>query len=204
MPTLLHRIESIVTPEERDNRVRWTRQECAQLVEAGIVEAEKYELLGGELFVKVKNRPHINATNLLLHFLNAVFGDLYVQSQDPIGVAPIENETNAPEPDAAVTRQPVASYTESDPGPEELRLVVEVTDSTQNRDKVVKSRLYATAGIPEYWILDLRARKLRVHRNPDTTTGEYKLVQEYNPDETIAPLAAPNSVLTVIQLLPTE
>ncbi len=202
MPTLLHRIESIITPEERDNRVRWTRQECAQLAEAGIVEAEKYELLGGELFVKVKNRPHINATNLLLHFLNAVFGDLYVQSQDPIGVSPIENETNAPEPDAAVTRQPVASYTEADPSPEDLLLVVEVTDSTQNRDKVVKSRLYASAGIPEYWILDLRARKLRVHRDPDATAGAYQLVQEYNPDETIAPLASPDALITVTQLLP--
>ena len=204
MPILLDRIESIVTPEERDNRIRWTRLECAQLVEAGIVEAEKYELLGGELFVKVKNRRHVNATNLLLHFLNALFGDLYVQSQDPIGVAPVENETNAPEPDAAVTRQPVASYTTADPGPEELLLVVEVTDSTQNRDKIIKARLYATAGITEYWLLDLRARRLRVHRSPDTSTGAYQLVQEFTESETLAPLAAPTAMLTVSQLFPAE
>lgn len=196
--------ESVAAPEDSDLRIRWTRRECAQLVEAGIVEAEKYELLNGELFAKVKNRRHVNATNLLLIYLGATFGMEFVQSQDPIGVAPVENETNAPEPDAAVTRQPVASYTESDPGPEGLRLVVEVTDSTQSRDKIVKARLYASAGIAEYWLLDLRARRLRVHRDPNRQTGEYGSVREFSPEETVAPLAAPGASIAVAQLLPVE
>ena len=194
--------ESVAAPEDSDLRIRWTRRECAQLVEAGIVEAEKYELLNGELFVKVKNRRHINATNLLLVWLGAIFGMEFVQSQDPIAVSPLENETNAPEPDAVVTRAPVASYTETDPGPQDLRLVVEVTDSTQNRDKIVKARLYASAGIVEYWLLDLRARRLRVHRAPNQQSGEYGFVQEFAAEETVAPLAAPDSPVAVAQLLP--
>jgi Uma2 family endonuclease len=150
------------------------------------------------------DRLHVNATNLLLRYLNAAFGDHYVQSQDPIGVAPSENATNAPEPDAAVTRLPVDEYTEDDPGPEDLRLVVEVSDATESRDRLAKAALYARSGITEYWIVLLRQRLVRVHRLPDPETARYTSVVDHDSSQEIAPLAAPDRPVRVADLLPKE
>ena len=73
-------------------------------------------------------------------------------------------------------------------------------DSTRARNLGPKARLYATAGIAEYWVLDLSRRRLHVHRSPE---GEgWREVRQLSPEEIVAPWDAPDAGVLVSELLP--
>ena len=97
------------------------------------------------------------------------FGGECVRSEDPIDVAPEDNPASEPEPDLIVTYQSRRELRNSNPKPEDLRLVVEVSDTTYDYDRTIKAALYARAAIREYWAVDVRdvnAPRLIVHLNP--------------------------------------
>ncbi|MDX1935394.1 MAG: Uma2 family endonuclease [Capsulimonadales bacterium] len=77
--------------------------------------------------------------------------------------------------------------------------VEEVSDTTLWRDRHTKMKTYAAGGIPEYWVLDVNARTLFVHRHP--TANGYRDVTEYPTTQQVAPLAAPDRFLAVADLL---
>lgn len=107
----------------------------------------------------------------------AQFGGACVRSEDPIDVAPEDNPTSEPEPDLIVTYQSRRELRDANPKPEDLRLVVEVSDSTYEFDRTIKAALYARAGIREYWAVDVRnssAPRLLVHLEPHET-GYYRV-----------------------------
>ncbi|MBV8847089.1 MAG: Uma2 family endonuclease, partial [Bryobacterales bacterium] len=85
------------------------------------------------------------------------------------------------------------------PKPNDLVLIVEVADTTLEFDIQIKAPLYARAGIPEYWILDLKGRRLIVHRNPSGSV--YRSVVAFSGQERVAPLAAPDREIAVADLL---
>jgi Uma2 family endonuclease len=178
-------------------RIRWTRRAVRALADSGVIDLEAFELLEGELLHKVKNPPHILAFVLSLQRLTMLFGMLYCQPEGPIEVALSDDETNLPEPDIAVLSRPLSA---TRPGPAEVRLLLEIADSTLSRDLGSKARLYARAGIVEYWVLDIENRRLHVHRDP---AGDlYGSVRRYEESEEVAPLAAPTSPIAVSELLP--
>ena len=78
-------------------------------------------------------------------------------------------------------------------------MVVEVADTTISFDLATKSRLYARAGIIEYWVLDINKRRMIVHRDP--REGRYHSVVAYGAEESVAPLAAPGSALRIGDVL---
>jgi Uma2 family endonuclease len=80
--------------------------------------------------------------------------------------------------------------------PADLRLVVEVSDSTLGFDLTTKAELYARAGIAEYWVVDVAARRLIVHHEP--REGLYRSVTAYNEEETVTPLASPGCEFRVL------
>ncbi|MGI8743827.1 MAG: Uma2 family endonuclease [Bryobacteraceae bacterium] len=123
-----------------------------------------------------------------------------MNSNAPINVAPEDNPTNEPEPDLIVLNRHLSHFTSSNPRPEDLHLVVEVADATLSFDLTTKAALYARAGIVEYWALDVRARRLIVHRNP--RMGSYTTILVYAEHEGVAPLAAPDSEFRVGQAFP--
>jgi Uma2 family endonuclease len=93
------------------------------------------------------------------------------------------------------------------PTPADVRLVVEVSDTTLRLDRKVKAALYAEAGVPDYWIGNLRVRRLEVYRDPvplpDPPGGYgYRSVTFYSEEESITPIAAPHAVIRVADLLP--
>ncbi len=182
------------------HRIRWTRADCARIIRSGILDGEQYELIEGDIVRKVKNRPHVVTILLLLDWLASVFELRHVQSEQPIDLANADNRHNAPEPDAVVTVRPAAEYVAAAPGLGDLRLVVEVADTTLRRDTTTKARLYARAGIADYWVLDVTGRRLLVYRRPEQ--GRYAEVVSYAEDETTAPLAAPGQNVLVGDLLP--
>ncbi len=180
-------------------RRRWTRTETAAMQTMGWFEGQRYELIEGDIVSKMgKNRPHVNITSALLEILLTIFGPKFVQQDAPIDVSPADNPTNEPEPDLIVLSVPRSVLREGNPGPGDLALVCEVSDSTFAFDAGKKARLYARAGIQEYWVIDVQRSRLLVHRQP--ANGKYESVTAYAPAESVTPLTAPAGVVPVAAL----
>ena len=169
----------------------WTRQECAPLEASGFWAQQRLELIDGELISKRgKKRPHTNTLGATQAFLIRVFGWQFVNSAAPIDVAPEDNPTNEPEPDLIVLSKPSREIRDQNPQPSEVRLLVEIADSTLRFYLTVKARLYARAKIVEYWVVDIPERRIVVRRDPQ---GEqYKSVVAYAEHESVKPLASPD------------
>jgi Uma2 family endonuclease len=137
---------------------------------------------------------------LLLGWLIQVFGALFVNHEAPIDVAPEDNPTSEPVPDAIVLKRKFTRFGLARPQPGDLDLVIEIADTSLAFDLTVKAALYARAGIAEYWVLDVPGRRLIVHRDPEN--GQYGSVTAYNEQESVAPLSAPDSRFQVLDVFP--
>ena len=110
------------------------------------------------------------------------------------------SEYGDPEPDLALLTQDMDQYLDEEPTPAAMLLVVEASDSTLRPDLTAKARQYGSAGIPEYWVVDIPNRLLHVFREP--VTDGYASETILTPDDEVHPLAAPASALCVADLLP--
>ncbi len=149
---------------------RFSVREYHDMIRAGILaEDAPVELLDGWLVTKMmRNPPHSVATDLVRYALEQVLPKgWFVRSQNAITLA-----TSEPEPDAVVVRGDRRTYADRHPGPEDVALVVEVADASLRRDRILKKRLYAQAGIPAYWIVDLIERRVEVYTDPSGPTDE--------------------------------
>ena len=186
----------ILTPPGYPNRKRWTRAECQALESTGMWNTEKLELIEGDLIDRMgKNRPHVNTMMLVMEWLIGVFGIRQITTEAPVDIAPEDNPTSEPEPDLTVLAQPRQAYGAVNPRPADIRLAVEISDTTLAFDLRVKGRLYARAGIVEYWVVDVDGRRIVVHRNPQG--GAYADVKSYGVGESVEPLSAPGKALAV-------
>lgn len=180
-------------------RKRRTRDECAVLVKAGLLDRSCYELIEGELIQKAaKDYRHVRSLTLVSNWLREVFGPLAVVQGPMIDVSPEHTPSSEPEPDAIVlshsAREPLPRIQ-----PDGIRLLVEVSDSALDFDLTTKSALYAHAPIAEYWVLDTAGRRLIIHQDPGH--GQYRSVIAYSEDETVSPLAEPSAKVRVSNLL---
>ena len=182
-------------------RKLWTRQECVALEQSGVWAQQHLELLDGEVISKMgKNRPHTVALAIIHDWLQEAFGKEYVNAEAPIDVAPDDNPTNEPEPDIIVFARPFREFMKSNPRPQDLRLAVEISDSSLGFDLNRKAELYARAGIIEYWVADIQGRRFIVHRDPQG--GQYKSIIEYKEHESVYPLTLPASGFLVSEAFP--
>jgi Uma2 family endonuclease len=182
-------------------RVQWTREDCARFLERGDLKPGRYELIFGDIRHKMgQKRPHSIAIINVLAWCISIFGSDYVQTQATIDVAPEDNPTSEPEPDVFVLNRPNNEFPVAFPNAADLALVVEVSDTTLAFDLSVKARLYARAGIIEYWVLDVVGRGLIVHRHPED--GQYRTILHYAADESVNTIALSNTPVVVSSLLP--
>ncbi len=119
---------------------------------------------------------------LVRNWIIGIFGGRFVETEPSIDVAPEDNPTSEPEPDLIVLTKPSWEFA-SNPTPADIRLLVEVSDTTLDFDQKKKALLYARAGIAEYWLLDVKKRSLLVHREP--VGGEYQSVRTYSEQEPV-------------------
>lgn len=167
------------------------------MADAGLFADGRYELLEGEILKLMPNEPHSFVNSELVFLLANVFGSAYVRVPSSLA-ATADSE---PEPDAAVTVKPRREYLKTGiPPGSEFRLVVEVSDSTLRRDKGLKAKLYAAAGVPEYWVVDLNGREVLVHRDP--VEGAYQSTTTYTEHQTLSPQAAPDHAIDLSSLFP--
>jgi Uma2 family endonuclease len=130
-----------------------------------------------------KNPLHRAATRLLRQALDRLVpATWYVDSQEPITTADSE-----PEPDVVVVRGETRHYLDRHPGPQDVALVVEIADTTLQRDRGCKKRLYARAEIPVYWIVNLLDNQIEVYTNPSgpVEQPDYRQRQDYGLSDTV-------------------
>lgn len=183
---------------------RWKRVEYEQLVEKGVfMPGERVELIDGLLLVaEPQSSSHFTAVRLVERALVRAFGEGWdVRAQGPIAL----DDTSEPEPDVAVVRGELRDYVEAHPA--DPVLVVEVALTSLNYDREHKSSLYARAGRPEYWIVNLIDRVLEVRREPAPSPSapygwDYSSVEVLRPGDSACPLAAPAARIAVADLLP--
>lgn len=183
---------------------RFSVDQYHAMIRTGILtEDDPVELLEGWLVTKMpKNPPHSVVTQLTREALARILpSGWYVDAQEPITTADSE-----PEPDVVVVRGERRQYLDRHPSPQDVALVVEVADSSLQRDRSLKKRLYAAAEIPVYWIINLLNGQIEVYTDP-SGPGEqpnYHQQQNYGPADTVPMMIEGREVgrLTVRDLLP--
>lgn len=171
------------------------RVEYDRLVALGVFdEDERVELLYGHLVTMSPRRDdHAFAVEELTERLVvALTGRARVRTQLPFAAS----DKSEPEPDLVVIPPRMGSTAH----PSTVLLVIEVSDTSLKKDRTVKGPLYAEAGVPEYWTVNLVERRVELHRSP--AAGRYGAVTHVGDDGVVAPEAFPDVVIPVAALLP--
>lgn len=105
-----------------------------------------------------------------------------------------------PQPDLMLVRRRKDCYLGGHPQPKDVYLIVEIAESSLAYDRTVKTRLYAKAGIPDYWIIDAKSRAVEVHRDPSPTG--YRTVERVTRRGTVSPAAFPDVAIVLRELFP--
>jgi Uma2 family endonuclease len=171
------------------------RAEFERLAELGMFDDERVELLAGQIITMTPpGSPDSESVRRLTHLLVLALNDrAQVGVQLPLAIS----EISEPQPDLAVV--PPGDYSHAHPTA--ALLLIEVAESSLRKDRLVKAALYAAAGIPEYWIVDIAGRALELYREPHGET--YAQVARKDERETVSLLAFPDVRLAVREILPT-
>ena len=176
---------------------KWTLEDYHRMVDAGLLEGRAVEFLHGEIVdMSPEGAPHAAASSDAGDYLSGLLGGgAQVRQSKPITIPALVSE---PEPDLAIVRRLGRGYRQQHPAPENVYWVVEYAQTSLSKDLDDKKRLYAEAGIPEYWVVNLRDGTLLVFRQP--ADGTYQFEQTLSRGE-LAPLAFPDLVISVDRLL---
>ena len=194
-------------PPDPLRRFRFTRDQYHDLGRLGYFDGKRVELIYGEIIeISPINWHHRIGTGRSVDALEAAFGaGFFVDAQQPFPV-PGGKPGSEPQPDVQVILGARSDYTDH---PAVAALLVEVSDSTLSYDLTTKAELYATAGVTEYWVLDLNGRELHVFRDPqpyplppDLAATAYRTHGVLSAADSVSPLAAPHSSIRVSDLLP--
>jgi Uma2 family endonuclease len=175
---------------------RWTKKEYHAEVERGAFSRQRIFLYRGELIeMPPMGSEHARCVKRLTDWAyDALRPPFHIRVQMPFETP----GDSVPEPDVGIF---TAAQADRDPHPNEAVLLVEISDSSVEIDRE-KASDYAAAGVADYWILDIPARQVIVHRDPvvDPTSPlrfRYAIVQSYTADTALAPLAKPSATLVV-------
>ena len=179
-------------------RRRFTRAEYYRMAEAGILgEHDRVELIRGEIVeMPAMGRRHRAFVGNLTQLLAPRLHDrAIVWVQLPVVLA----EDTEPQPDLMVLRRPrPVPYKEREAHAEDVLLLIEVADRSLAYDRSTKLRLYAEAGIPEYWVVDCNAEIVEVYRDPGA--GGYRTVHRVAGRAVLALQAFPDVELTAADI----
>ena len=180
------------------SRRRFTVHDYHRMGEAGILSpTDRVELLDGEIVSKMAIGPRHGAsvdranraltttvgTSAIVRVQGAVRLDLF----------------NEPEPDIVLLRPRDDFYASAHPGPADIFLIIEVAESSIDIDRSIKMRIYARAGVSEYWLVDLNEDVVNVHADP--SNGVYRVETACRRGQSIAPRLLPSCAISTIDLL---
>lgn len=179
-------------------RRRFTVDEYDAMIDAGILtKDDRVELIEGEILqVSPIGSPHAACLSRLTHALVSQTGAAgSVRIQSPLRLS----DLSEPEPDVALVRPRADFYAERHPRPEDTLLLVEVSHTTLGYDRGTKLPLYAAAGIPEVWIVDVDGGVVEVYREP--SGRRYAAVERAGPGDVLRPEGLPDVAVAVEDVL---
>ena len=184
-------------------RIRFTVDEYFRMSDAGVFDGKRVELIEGRI-VRMHAQAHqhrwtVTLASSLFHrlFLAKSFW-VVVQGTLPLG------RYGAPDPDIHIFDVPAGTAEELLPKP---FIVLEISDTSYRRDSGIKLRQYASAGIQDYWIVNLPRRQIEVYRKPQNRTGKrrdwrYAEMHVFKPGQKVKLLAYPKIAIAVNEIIP--
>jgi Uma2 family endonuclease len=177
---------------------RFSVTDYYRMAEAGVLPpGARVELLDGKIFDMSPIGPlHGGAVSRLDRFFQRISKDRWlVMVQNPLHL----EDSSEPQPDLMLLKPAADDYDSGHAKPEDVFLLVEVSDSTLERDREVKLPLYGRAGVAEFWIVNLVDGTLEIYREPHFTG--YAHIQVLQEGESAAPALFPDAVIAVAKLL---
>jgi Uma2 family endonuclease len=179
-------------------RKKFTVSQYHQMIEAGILtDRDRVELIKGEIIeMSPVGRRHAACVDRLTElFVLRLAAKAIVRTQNPIRLS----DDSEPQPDLALLRRRDDFYEMGHPKPEDIFLVIEVSDTTAEFDREIKIPTYAEEGITEAWLINLNAQLVEVFQQ--LTSDGYQRVQQFQYGQTLAVSAFPDIQFNVAQLL---
>ncbi len=154
---------------------KWSVDEWHELVDSGVLEGKPVELLEGNIVeISPEGIEHSYTNQSVSDYLRELLqGKAHIRDAHPITL-----DNSEPEPDIAIVQLPTTIYRQHHPFPQDIYLLIEVSNRTLKKDLEAKIVTYARNGIAEYWVIDLKNKKLIVHTQPQNSiysqTVEYR------------------------------
>jgi Uma2 family endonuclease len=178
--------------------VRLRRDVFVRMIDAGIFDPDdRVQLIDGVLVqMSPQNDPHARAIVRISNLLARRLGTRAdVACQVPFNAS----EYSRPEPDVALWP---LSPRGDEPVPSQPMLVIEIADSSVRDDRLIMAPIYAAAGVPEYWIVNLRAGLVEVHTDP--TEDGYQHLETRPRGAAITLISFPDVEVLVDELVPSS
>lgn len=169
MTQLLNQVKPNSSSVE-ESLYRLSIEQYHSMIQGGILTSDdRVELIEGVLVARMPTKPpHVYVIEAVEELLLGIIPTGWrVRTQKPITL-----EDSEPEPDLAIAKGDRRTYMTNHPRAIDLAIVIEVSDSTLDRDRSMKQRIYARAGIAEYWIVNINERQVEVYTQPDLTGVE--------------------------------
>ena len=174
---------------------KWSLDDYHQMIESGLLAERSLELINGEIIeMSPEGVSHSFYCRGTAKYLRLLLGNRAEVSEAHAITLPNDSE---PEPDIAIVRTPDTLYQTRHPFPEDIFWLIEIANSTLAKDLGVKRELYAQAGIPEYWVMNLQTSELVIFR--DLIDNKYRSEICLN-DGDISPLAFPDISIDISRL----
>ena len=175
---------------------KWTLDRYHQALDAGVFDHQSVELLQGNIVVMAPERePHACYSSDGAEYLRQQLrGRASIRETKPITLP----NASEPIPDVAIAQAPLRRYLDHHPYPDDIFWLIEYSNTTLDKDLGEKMRIYADAGIQEYWVANLKQTQLHVFR--DLVNGEYQ-TRQVLVEGRISPLAFPNIAIEVLRLI---
>ena len=179
-------------------RKRFTADEYQRMGQAGILqEGDRVELIDGEIvaMTPIGTRHNASVARATRALVRTAGDDAIVLPQGSVRL----DLFSEPQPDLVLLRPRLDFYASRHAGPGDILLIIEIADSPLDYNRDVKALLYAAAGIPEYWLVDLNTSVLWRFSSPEE--GQYRGVEQYRRGQSIAPMQLPACEIDVDALL---
>lgn len=180
------------------SRRRFTVDDYHRMGEVGILSpTDRVELIDGEIVSMTPIGPRhgasVDRTNRVL--VTAVGTSAIVRVQGSVRL----DLFHEPEPDIVLLRPRADFYASAHPGAADILLIIEFAESSIDYDRDIKRRVYAKAGVVEYWLVDLNEDVVHVHADPSNAV--YRSVTSYRRGQFLTPRSLPSGVISTLDLL---
>ena len=172
--------------------IKWSVEDYHQMIKTGLLDDRPVELLAGEIVeMPPEGEPHAFFSSEAGNYLTRVLGDrAFLRHDKPIALP----NGSEPQPDLAIVQPLGREYLTHHPYPENIFWAIEYANSSLNKDSTIKYHIYAEAGIPEYWLVNLQTGELIVYRQPSGREYGSKMTLRGG---NISPLAFPDVTIPV-------